>query len=153
MTVASLLTLTYSSPTLDVAKGEELVTQGTPGRDLYVLESGKFVVERNGVAIATIEHADQMIGEMSVLLGRPHSATVRAERDSKVRVVKDAMRILEKHPELALRIAQLQSQRLDATSALLVDLNREHGDKPAEQNLIARIFSTLMTPGKDPGVH
>ena len=153
MTVASLLTLIYSSPTLNVAKGEELVTQGTPGRDLYVLESGKFVVERTGVAIATIEHADAMIGEMSVLLGRPHSATVRAERDSKVRVVHDAMRILEKHPELALRIAQLQSQRLDATSALLVELNHEHVDKPAERNLIGRIFSTLMTPGKDPGVH
>ena len=54
--MASLLTLTYSSPTLDVAKGEELVTQGTPGRDLYVLESGKFTVERDGVVIATIEH-------------------------------------------------------------------------------------------------
>ena len=65
----------------------------------------------------------------------------------------DAMRILEKHPELALRIAQLQSQRLDATSALLVDLNHEHVDKPAERNLIGRIFSTLMTPGKDPGPH
>lgn len=146
--MASLLTLTYSSPTLDVARGEELVTQGMPGRDLYVLESGKFVVERDGVEIATIEHSDAMIGEMSVLLGRPHSATVRAERDSKVRVVRDAMRILEKHPELALRIAMLQSQRLDATSALLVQLNGETADKPSEQTLIGRIFSTLMAPPK-----
>lgn len=147
--MASLLTLTYSSPTLDVAKGEELVTQGTPGRDLYVLESGKFTVERDGVEIATIERSDSMIGEMSVLLGRPHSATVRADRDSKVRVIRDAMRILEKHPELALRIAQLQSQRLDATSALLVHLNHETVDKPSERSLIGRIFSTLMAPGRD----
>ena len=90
-----------------------------------------------------------MIGEMSVLLGRPHSATVRAERDSKVRVIRDAMRILEKHPELAMRIAQLQSQRLDATSALLVQLNTETVDKPTERSLIGRIFSTLMAPGRD----
>jgi len=151
--MASLLTLTYSSPTRDVAKGEELVTQGTPGRDLYVLESGSFTVERDGVVIATIDHPDSMIGEMSVLLGRPHSATVRAVRQGRVRVVRDAMRILEKHPELALRIAMLQSQRLDATSALLVELNRDTVDKPSEQSLIGRIFKTLMTPGhtSEPG--
>jgi CRP-like cAMP-binding protein len=151
--MASLLTLTYSSPTRDVAKGEELVTQGTPGRDLYVLESGKFVVERDGVPIATIDQPDSMIGEMSVLLGRPHSASVRAVSASKVRVVRDAMRILERHPELALRIAMLQSQRLDATSALLVELNRETVDKPSEQSLIGRIFSTLMTPPKGHASH
>lgn len=151
--MASLLTLTYSSPTRDVAKGEELVTQGTPGRDLYVLESGGFVVERNGVPIATIDQPDSMIGEMSVLLGRPHSASVRAVSASKVRVVRDAMRILEKHPELALRIATLQSQRLDATSALLVELNRETAGKPSEQSLIGRIFSTLMTPAKGHASH
>lgn len=151
--MASLLTLTYSSPTRDVAKGEELVTQGTPGRDLYVLESGKFIVERDRVPIATIDQPDSMIGEMSVLLGRPHSASVRAVSASKVRVVRDAMRILEKHPELALRIAMLQSQRLDATSALLVELNRESAGKPAEQSLIGRIFSTLMTPAKGHASH
>jgi CRP-like cAMP-binding protein len=141
--MTSLVTLTYSAPTRELRRGDVLVTQGEAGLDIYVLESGRLAVERDGVGIATIEQPDALIGEMSVLLGKPHSATVRAERDSRVRVIKDAIRLLESQPGLALKVAQLLTQRLDATSALLVRLSREHGGKPAEQGLLGRIFHAL----------
>jgi CRP/FNR family transcriptional regulator, cyclic AMP receptor protein len=151
--MSSLLTLTYSAPTKTFAKGEVLVTQGERGGDLYVLESGRLRVERDGVVIATIEEPDSVVGEMSVLLGTNYSATVRADRDSRVRVVRDAMRILSKQPELTLRLAQLVSQRLDTTSALLVELSREHAGKTSEQNLLQRIFAALVSSPPPPRAH
>jgi CRP-like cAMP-binding protein len=151
--MTSLLTLTYSAPTKSYSKGEALVTQGERGGDLYVLESGRLSVERDGVVIATIEEPDSVIGEMSVLLGSNYSATVRAERDSKVRVVKDAMRILGKQPELTLRLAQLVSQRLDTTSALLVELSRETAGKASEQHLLRRIWTALVSSPPPPKAH
>ena len=54
---------------------------------------------------------------MSVLLGTENTATVRAEKPTTVRVVKDALAYLERQPLVALRVAMLLSQRLDATSA------------------------------------
>jgi CRP/FNR family cyclic AMP-dependent transcriptional regulator len=143
--VASLLKLTFSAPTQALAKGDVLVDQGKAGRDLYVLESGRLVVERDGVVIATIEEPNSTIGEMSVLLGTKYSATVRADRSSTVRVVRDAMRVLERQPELALQLAMTVCRRLDATSALLVELSQESAGKANEQSLLKRIFSSLLT--------
>lgn len=141
--MASLLLLTYAAPTIELAKGEVLITQGGQDKDLYVLDSGRLAVERDGVKIATIDQFDALIGEMALLLGKPHSATVRAETDSKVRVVRDAMLVLERHPLITLRLATLLCQRLDDTSALVADLSHEATDKPGEQGLLGRIVATL----------
>ncbi len=101
-------------------------------------------VERDGVKIATIDQFDSLIGEMSLLLDKPHSATVRAETEARVRVVDDAMLVLERQPMITLRLATLLCQRLDTTSALLAEAT--HGaDK--EESLIDRLRSALMGHG------
>ena len=147
--MASLLTLTFSQPTRNLAPGEILITEGDPGGSLYVLETGKLTVERDGVAIATIAEPGALVGEMSVLTGTPNSATVRAEGKAAVRVVKDAMAFLERQPAVALRVATLLSRRLDATSALLAELKRDHHATPAEQSIFTRLMTSLFTPTKD----
>jgi len=139
--MATLLTLTYQQPTLSLAPGDVLIKEGDPGGDLYVLESGRLRVERDGVTLATISAAGALIGEMSVLLGTENTATVRAEKPTTVRVVKDALAYLERQPLVALRVAMLLSQRLDATSALLVEAQK---GKPHEQpGIFGRLMSTL----------
>lgn len=77
--MASMFLLTYSAPIRDLEIGDVLITQGEAGTDLFVLEAGQLAVERDGVKIATIDQHDSLIGEMGLLLQRPHSATVRAE--------------------------------------------------------------------------
>jgi CRP-like cAMP-binding protein len=143
--MASLLTLTFSQPTRSLAPGEVLIHEGDPGGDLYVLETGKLVVERHGAIIATIAEPGALVGEMSVLLGKKNSATVRAEKAAAVRVVRDAMAFLERQPLVALRVATLLSQRLDATSALLADLKGEGPTKPADESLLNRLMTALMS--------
>jgi CRP/FNR family cyclic AMP-dependent transcriptional regulator len=142
--MTSMFLLTYSAPILDLDIGDVLITQGEIGSDLYVLESGQLAVERNGVKIATIDQHDSLIGEMGLLLKRPHSATVRAETNSKVRVVADAMRVLQRHPDITLRLATLLSQRLDETSGLVSELSRQVSGA-AERSLVGRILSGLVT--------
>ena len=141
--MASLLTLTFSAPTQQLAKGEVLVTQGDRGGDLYVLESGRLIVERDGVDIAAIEAPDSLIGEMAVLLGKAHTATVRADRDSRVRIIADARHLLERQPGIALQVATLLCARLDATSALVAELGQAPAEKPVGQGFFGRLRSAL----------
>jgi len=139
--MATLLTLTYQQPTLSLAPGDVLIKEGDPGGDLYVLESGRLRVERDGVTLATVSAAGALIGEMSVLLGTENTATVRAEKPTTVRVVKDALAYLERQPLVALRVAMLLSQRLDATSALLVEAQKGKPQEPT--GIFGRLMSTL----------
>ena len=118
--MASLVTLTFSQPTRSLAAGEVLVHEGDPGGDLYVLESGKLIVERDGINIASISEPGALVGEMSVLTGRKNSATAKADGKATVRVIKDAMRYFVHQPEVAVHVASVLAMRLDATSALLV---------------------------------
>ena len=149
--MASLLTLTNEQPSRSLAAGELLIAEGDPGGELYVLESGKLSVERDGVVLATITAQGALVGEMSVLLGTENTATVRAAAPTTVRVVADALAYLERQPLVALRVAMLLSQRLDATSALLVELSKSSPQKAAEQSVFARLMSALVTPGADRG--
>lgn len=139
--MASLLTLTFSQPTRNLEPGEILIREGDPGGDIFVLESGRLAVERDGVTIATIDEPGVMVGEMSVLLGRANTATVRAEKAAAVRVIRDAVAYLERQPLVALRVAELLARRLDATSAALVD--HQHGKAPAESGLFERLAAAL----------
>lgn len=143
--MATLLTLTFSQPSLRLEPGDVLIKEGNPGGDLYVLESGRLRVERDGVTLATISSAGALIGEMSVLLGTENTATVRAEKPTLVRVVKDALAYLERQPLVALRVAMLLSQRLDATSALLVEAQKQvaRGKPPEPNGVFGRLMATV----------
>jgi CRP-like cAMP-binding protein len=144
--MASVLALTKSQPQRSLAPGEALITEGESGGELYVLEQGRLTVERDGVTIATISDPGALIGEMSVLLGVDHSATVRADAASTVRVIEDAVSFLERTPLMALHVATLACERLDRTSALVVQLRKEADDKADDQGVLGRIFGALMSP-------
>jgi len=144
--MASVLALTKSLPQRSLAPGEALITEGDAGGELFVLEHGKLTVERDGVTIATIADPGALIGEMSVLLGVDHSASVRADGPATVRVIEDAVNFLERTPLMALHVATLACERLDRTSALVVQLRKESEASGTEQGLLGRIFSSLTAP-------
>jgi CRP/FNR family cyclic AMP-dependent transcriptional regulator len=141
--MANILTLTKSQPTRVLRPGQVLITAGEAGGELYVLQEGKLVVMRDGVDIATIDEPGALIGEMSVLLGVDHSATVRAAAPTTVRVIEDALPFLERTPLVALHVATLACARLDATSALLVELRKEAKGKDGQQGMLNRIWGSI----------
>src|SRR5664279_5572703 len=85
---------------------------------------------------------------MSVLLGKPHSATVRAETAAQVRVLTDAGKALDADLALAKQLAMLLAARLDATSALLVELSAQNNGKH-DQGLLDRILAAIHLPPID----
>jgi CRP-like cAMP-binding protein len=142
--MSTLAALAVSLPLQTLAAGERLTTEGSYSGRLYLLEAGRLTVSREGVAIASIEEPWAIVGEMAVLLGTPHSATVTAETEVQVRVIEEALDVLSQNPDFALHIATLACARLNATSALLVDLRRAAEGKKQEQALMSRILTAML---------
>lgn len=140
--MANLLTLTNAQPTRTLAPGDRLIEAGEAGGELFVLVSGQLAVERDGIEIARISDPGALIGEMSVLLGLDHSATVKALSPVEVRIIEAGLRWLETTPIAALHVATLACQRLDATSALLVEL-RKSGEGNRETGFLERLFGAV----------
>ncbi len=76
---------------------------------------------------------------MSVLLGVDHSATVTALTAVEVKHIEDGLRWLENSPVAALHVATLACQRLDRTSAMLVEIRKEG----REHNFLERLFGAV----------
>jgi CRP-like cAMP-binding protein len=98
---------------VEVDPGEVLTRQGGAARDSMLILKGSARVERNGRRIARLREGD-CFGEMSLLDGRPRSATVVAERPTSVLVIpaRSFARLLQDVPGLARRILVQLSQRL-----------------------------------------
>jgi CRP/FNR family transcriptional regulator, cyclic AMP receptor protein len=146
--MSGLAALTVALPLETLPPGTQLTTEGTRSGQLYILESGRLRVTRSGVTLATIDEPGAIVGEMAVLLGTPHSATVVAETQTKVRVMAEAIDALIQHPELALHIATIACARLNTTSALLVEMQNQTTDQPREQALMRRILGALTAQPK-----
>lgn len=100
------------------AKGELLLREGDPGDALYLIADGELSVikgfgTKNEVVLDHIGK-DDFIGEMALIDHCPRSATVRAEADSLILVIKDQdfNKILENYPAMALGVCRVFSQRI-----------------------------------------
>ena len=102
-----------------IAPGMTLIEQGGKTGQLYVLKEGQLEVLRDGKHVSTIKTPGAVVGEMSVLLDTPQSATVRAITEVEYFVIDNAIDILNTHPDWLLQIARLLAQRVNATTALL----------------------------------
>lgn len=146
--MSTLAALAVSLPLETLKPGHRLTTEGSHSGRLYLLEAGRLAVSRDGVDIAHIEEPWAIVGEMAVLLGTPHSATVTAETEVRVRVIDEALDVLQQNPDFALHIATLACARLNATSALLVDLRHAAEGKKQEQALMSRILTAMLATPK-----
>src|ERR1700733_9928220 len=97
----------------DVSAGTLIIHEGGTSGHLYVLIEGRLEVVKGTTVVASIAEPGAVVGEMSVLLEQPHTATVRAASDSTVYEFSDAASFLRDRPEVALLIARLLAQRLN----------------------------------------
>jgi CRP-like cAMP-binding protein len=142
--VSGLLDLSVDLPVMDVPGGEVLIEEGSlPGR-LLVLESGAVVVEHDGVAFARIDEPGAVFGEMSAVLGRPATATVRAVGDVRLRVADDAIAFLTERPDAALHVLRMTASRLDGLTHYLVDVKRQYAVEQGHLRRVDRILDTLL---------
>lgn len=140
----SILDYCASAPRRDVEAGAELLTEGESTGRLYVLAAGRVAVLRGDTEVAVLSEPGSVLGEMSVLLGRPHTATVRALEPSRIVVVDDAERFLKSNPEIAFEIARMLAQRLNAATTYLADVTRQYAGHDNHLGLVGAVLGALI---------
>lgn len=122
-----------------VARGRRLITAHTDAEAMYLVQSGRFRVERDGIDLAEIG-AGTVIGEIAFLTGSQRTADVVAARDSIVyRIDRAAYDALCKEVDgLPQAIAAELADRLAKTSARVL---------PDPSRPPARTFAILPAAG------
>jgi len=142
--VTDLLALSTDLPTRTVTAGDVLIAEGSDPGVLYVLSSGSLTVERDGVAFASIDTPGAIFGEMSVVLGKPATATVRATTDVVVHVAADPEAFLLERPGAALSVLRTTAARLDGLTQYLVDVKGQFAELEGHLGMVDRILDTLV---------
>ena len=102
---------------------EVIVREGAPGVSMYVIKSGLVEVRKKDAVtgidflVATLGEGAAM-GEMSLLTGRPRSATVTTVKPTVVFTLTraDFRNLLTQHPEISLGLARILAERLEAAT-------------------------------------
>jgi CRP-like cAMP-binding protein len=132
-------------PLQHFASGATVLDEGGRPGTLYFLETGTVEVSKGGVAITRVKERGAVFGEMAVLLGVPHTATVRALTDASFRVAADAGGFLREHACISAYVATILAQRLNALNKYLVDVKSQFKDQAGHVAMVDSVLETLMT--------
>ncbi len=100
--------------TESVEAGHTLFVEGAPSSNLYVIVAGSAIVRKNGRRIARLGPGD-VVGELSVILGGPRTATVEADTPIDWLVLNRASlrKAIDEVPGLGWSLLQAVAARLD----------------------------------------
>jgi len=128
--------------------GEFIVRQGEQGNSLFIVHTGVcevFVRDQQGYGkgIAQTERGG-FFGEMSLLTGEPHNATVRAMEDATLVAINKAVfaSILKANPEVSKGLGKVLAARQKELAALTGNVGDETQNST---NMMARIKSFFGT--------
>lgn len=130
-------------PIVAFAEGEAILRQGTVTERLLFLSEGAVDIVRDEVTIARVAEPGAVLGDMAVILGRPHSADVWAAQPSRCHVIEDAARLLRAEPELALYVMTVLASRLDAVNGHLIEARARLGDAGPQRGFLAETLDQL----------
>lgn len=156
----SIADLCADLPIATFAPGDVLMAEGETSGRLYVLLDGALEITKGGFQINLVSDRGAILGEMSVLLDLPHTATVRAVSACSAHVSEGGEVFLRSNPEVTYLLAQMLAQRLQGVSSYLVDLKRQFEDEASHLGVVDEILESLVheqrrefTPGsdRDPG--
>src|SRR5512140_2082174 len=101
----------------EFARGTVLFREGEPGKEMYVVQSGRVNVSKNAGDVEKILASlgpGEFLGEMSILNNKPRSATATCAEPSKVLVI-DATpfeAMIRGNAEIAIRMIKKLADRL-----------------------------------------
>jgi len=140
----------------EIPAGTLVIHEGGTTGHLYVLIEGRLEVLKGDTIVAVITEPGAVLGEMSVLLDQPHTATVRTAADSIIYEFSDGASCLREQPVLALLIARLLAQRLNVANTYLADLKRQYGGHGNHLAMVGDILQSMInlsptqvSPGSD----
>jgi type IV pilus assembly protein PilB len=125
----SLLKLGSCLKTAEFPPAEVIVREGAPGVSMYIIKSGLVEVRKKDTTTGFDFLVAQLsegaaVGEMSLLTGKPRSATVTTVQPTVVFTLTraDFRNLLTQHPEISLGLARILAERLeDATKQVGIE--------------------------------
>jgi CRP/FNR family transcriptional regulator, cyclic AMP receptor protein len=143
-------------PLKSVSAGGLVIREGETTGRLFVLVSGRLEIVKGKTVVATILEPGAIVGEMSLLLDQPHTATVRAALDSVIYELDDAAAFLRAQPAVALLVARLLAQRLNVATSYLADIKRQYADQGNHLAMVGEVLESMInlpastvSPGSD----
>ena len=108
-----LAMIAKASDEVDVSAGKELVKEGAPGHEFFLILKGDASVRRNGRRVTTLGPG-QYFGELALLDRGPRSASVIAKDDMEVLVLgqREFAGVIDEVPTLAHKLLTTMAQRL-----------------------------------------
>jgi CRP/FNR family transcriptional regulator, cyclic AMP receptor protein len=105
---------------INMVAGTTIITQGTAGKQAFVILSGSATVKRNGKKIAAVQ-AGAIVGELSLLDRGSRTATVVCDTDCELLVVdaRHLFAVIDEVPAMAHKL-------LAALATRIRDLDRAH---------------------------
>lgn len=137
-----MLSLSAGLPEHAFEAGEAVVREGEVGGAMWVLVSGALQVRKGGVLVNTISRPGALVGEISVLLDVPYSATVEATERCVLRHAADGHALLRSDPAIAMLVAQGLAERLNFVTTYLADLKQQYGDAPG-LTMVSQVLQRL----------
>ena len=142
--MASILDICAGAARTEFPAETVLLSEGETSGQLYILAEGSVEVLRGDTQVAVVSEPGAVFGEMSVLLDRPHTATVRATSPIGVFVFEDAESFLKAHPEIAFFLSRLRAERLNAATTYLVDLKQQFEGHANHFGMVGEVLETLI---------
>ena len=143
LVMADFLELVRGCNTRDYAPSEVVMEQDSPAGPLLVLIEGEVEILRDNVRVARAAQAGAVFGEMSVLLGCAHTATVRALKPSRFAIIENPRQFLTSSADASFHVAGLLAKRLDALNKYLVDVKRQY-EGHDHLGMVDEVLGTLM---------
>ncbi len=133
-----------SLPTRSFVEGEVLLVEGGAGSCIYFLMNGTVEVRKDNVTITRVRERGAMFGEMSVLLGCPHTASVRAWSDVECKIAERPSEFLLSNPEVMFYISRVLARRLESLNRYLVDVKQQLRNQAGHLGMIDGVLEALM---------
>ncbi len=141
--MSAMLKLVAGHPVKNVEAGGIVMEQGCTSGILLVLVEGEVEVLRDEVRVAKVSEPGAVFGELAVLLGSPHGATVRALKPSSFAIIESPRQFLESSAEASLHVAALLAARLHALNQYLVDVKQQY-EGHDHLGMVDDVLETLM---------
>lgn len=130
-------------------KGTVLFQEGEPGKDMFVLQSGKISISkkvRDVEKVLAVLGPGEFFGEMAIISNKPRNATATVTEDAKLLVIdpKTFEAMIRGNAEIAVRMIKKLAERLSEADAQIENLL--HSD-PASR-VVHQVLNACQTRGR-----
>jgi len=124
--------------------GDYLLVEGETDDLLYILIEGEVDVLKGETLVNCQADPGAIFGELALLLNRPHTASVRASKATRVYVTDQAREFLRSSPELSYHLAVMLGRKLNSITSYLVDLKQQFADRTDHLVMVDEVLDSLL---------